>query len=69
MRSIRPLGYHATHPSLISVPKASAEWSPVYAMPAGEDQLPWPILDEVWGAVRASLDPVLADAASGTWLP
>jgi len=65
----RTFEYRATHPVPISVPNAPAEWSTVYAMLAREDRLPWASLDEVLGAVRAFLDPVLANGASVTWSP
>jgi hypothetical protein len=65
----RTFEYRATHPLPVSVPEAPAEWSPVYAMLAREDRLPWASLDEVLGAVRAFLDPILADDASVTWSP
>ena len=43
-------------------------WSPVHARMAEEEDLPWFHLASVDGAVRASLDPVLA-GAEGTWVP
>lgn len=66
---LRTFEYRATHSVPTAVPDAPAEWARVYAALAREDQLPWASLDEVLGAVRAFLDPVLADDASGTWSP
>jgi predicted nucleotidyltransferase component of viral defense system len=65
----RTFEYRATHPVPVSVPEPPAEWSPIYEALAREDRLPWASLDEVHGAVRAFLDPLLANGASVTWSP
>jgi hypothetical protein len=65
----RTFEYRATHPVPRFVPEAPTEWSPVYVMLAREDRLPWASLEEVLGAVRAFLDPVLAEGVIGSWSP
>jgi hypothetical protein len=57
-----------TQPLPTALPAPPSSWQPVYERMAGEDELPWRTLPEVFDAVRRFIDPVLADA-TGMWDP
>lgn len=59
----------ATHPLPDHTPEPPGFWSEAYRVMAREDDLPWPELAGLMAVVRAFLDPVLADAAAGSWDP
>jgi hypothetical protein len=60
--------HRGTHPLPISVQDPPAFWAAPYAELARDNGLPWSTVDQLMGAVRAFLDPVLA-GASGRWDP
>jgi hypothetical protein len=61
--------FRKTHPLPAAVPAPTEAWRTPYAAMAREDRLTWRTLDDVAMAVRAFLDPVLADGLDGTWVP
>lgn len=61
--------FRKTHPLPTSVPAPPPAWANPYAAMAREDQLAWPSLEAVNGAVRAFLDPVLAGDLEAKWNP
>jgi hypothetical protein len=61
--------FRDTHAPPTAVPAAPPAWATPYAAMAREDELAWPGLDDVTGAVQAFLDPVLAAGFDGTWAP
>jgi hypothetical protein len=63
-----------THPRPLASPEpppatATVDWVKAYAALAVENDLRWRTLPELLKAVRAFLDPVLAQAAVTRWLP
>ena len=58
-----------THAVPTEFPAPPAAWGRPYAAMAREDALAWRTIDEVVGAVRAFLGPVLAGDIDGTWDP
>jgi hypothetical protein len=61
--------FRHTHPLPPSLPAPPPTWAAPYAAMAREDGLPWADLEEVTGAARRFLDPILAGTGSGTWDP
>lgn len=61
--------FRKTHAPPVAFPAPPEAWRVPYAALAHEDQLPWQTLDEVTGAARAFLDPVLAGGLDATWDP
>jgi hypothetical protein len=61
--------FRKTHPLPASVPAPPPTWGSPYAAMAREDRLAWPSLDEDTRAVRAFLDPVLAEGLDATCNP
>lgn len=62
----RTFQHRATHPVPSSLPDPPAGWAPVYERIAANDGLDWQTLDDVTNAIRAFLDPVLAENI-GAW--
>lgn len=62
-------GFRGTHAPPTELPAPPASWREPYAAMAAEDALAWPVLDDVFAAARAFLDPVLSPAAVTTWQP
>jgi hypothetical protein len=58
----------ATHSPPSELPAPPEAWRPLYARMAQQNALRWATLDEVTGAVRAFLDPVL-HGQNGVWSP
>lgn len=65
----RTFEYRATHPVPSHVPEPPENWGGVYSAMAAEDSLPWKQLDDLVHAVRAFLEPVLADSRERIWHP
>ena len=61
--------FRKTHAVPTEFPAPPAAWGPPYAAMAREDALAWRTIDEVVGAARAFLGPVLAGDMDGTWDP
>jgi hypothetical protein len=62
-------GFRSTHPIPARLPDPPLDWKEPYAAMVEEDALPWATLDELVGAAREFLDPVLASDADGSWNP
>jgi hypothetical protein len=65
----RTFDYRDTHALPASIPEPPASWAAVYERMVGEDDLRWRTLPDLLAAVRAFLDPVLANAPAGQWTP
>ena len=61
--------FRKTHMLPMALPAPLPAWTTPYAAMARQDQLPWPTLDAVTRAAQAFLDPVLAGALDGNWVP
>jgi Fic family protein len=61
--------FRATHALPLSLPQPMAGWAAPYAAMAREDGLRWGTVEQVWGAGRAFLDPVLGGAENRRWDP
>jgi hypothetical protein len=61
--------FRKTHLLPAAVPAPLEAWRTPYAAMAREDRLDWGTLDDVTGAVRAFLDPVLGGSLDGSWDP
>lgn len=61
--------FRQTHAIPTSVPEPPSSWVDVYRRMADDDDLEWGTLSELVTAVRAFLDPILAGASTGRWLP
>lgn len=59
-------GFRGTHPLPAAAPTPPVAWAAPYGRIAAEDALPWVTIEEVTGAVRAFLDPVLLGTTQ-TW--
>lgn len=64
----KTFAFRGTHPVPLALPEPPPEWTPRYARMAREEGLMWPTLDEVLGAARAFLEPVLR-GVKGVWDP
>ncbi len=65
----RTFEFRGTHPLPSSVPSPPTFWAEPYAAMALDNDLRWTSLKEITEAVSAFLDPVLASADCGTWVP
>ncbi len=61
--------FRKTHALPATLPEPPPAWVPPYATMAREDGLAWSALDDVTGAARAFIDPVLAEGLDATWEP
>jgi hypothetical protein len=61
--------FRETHACPRMLPAPPESWRLPYAAMAREDQLPWKTLEEVTGAARAFVDPVLTGDLDATWEP
>lgn len=61
--------FRKTHPVPAKLPAPPPAWAAPYGAMAREDQLAWPTLGDVTGAVRAFLDPVLEEELDAIWEP
>lgn len=61
--------FRKTHPIPLSLPEPPQAWDIPYTSMAQEDHLVWSTLDEVTGAVRLFLDPVLSKKPKAQWNP
>src|SRR5882724_5414148 len=62
-------GYRRTHPLPPTLPAPAVAWTAPYAAMAREDELPWPMLEDVTTKARAFLDAVLAGDVDAIWSP
>ena len=58
-----------THAVPAALPMPPPSWTAPYARMVEEDELHWPDLGTLVGAVQAFLDPLLAGRVTGTWTP
>jgi len=65
----RVFRFRRVQPLPTRLPAPPAAWSVPYARMAGQDGLPWRTLNEVEGAARGFLDPLLAEEIDGSWDP
>jgi hypothetical protein len=65
----RTFAFRKTHPAPARLPDPPAEWERPYSRMAASEDLPWSTLADVVAAVRAFLDPLLADKATARWDP
>ncbi|MCP4602730.1 MAG: hypothetical protein GY847_19815 [Proteobacteria bacterium] len=61
--------FRKTHPIPLSLPAPPQAWDIPYTSMAREDHLIWSTLDEVTGAVRVFLDPILSGKLKAQWNP
>lgn len=65
----RAFAFRKTHALPAEVPPPPESWTTPYRRMADEDQLPWRTLDDVLGAVRGFLDPLLRGDPVARWSP
>ncbi len=65
----RVFAFRRVQPLPTRLPEPPAEWEAPCGRMAEQDGVPWRTLAEVEGAVRAFLDPLLAEGVDGSWDP